>query len=280
MYTFDTPSPIQLTVSNHAGRVSVEAADVTESTVQLTAIDADAEQAIAEAVVEHRHEHLVVHLPRGRSGLFRNRAPKVAVDVRVPTDSTVRAKLHSASLSTTGAFSDLNVELGSGNAVVDTVTGSARINSGSGDLQLRQCDGDLTATLGSGDIHVDTVLGRVQTRSGSGDVTIGHAGGAVTAGSGSGDIMVGTSESGIAAKTGSGDVRVTDAQSGEVKASTASGDVAVGIAQGTAVWLDLNTISGSVRNDLDAIAQPEETERKLTLRVKTASGDISVARAS
>ena len=280
MYTFDTPSPVQLVISNHAGRASVEAADITESRVELTALDSDAEQAIAEAVVEQRHNHLVVHLPRGRSGLFRNRAPKVAVDVLVPSGSSLRAKLHSADLTTTGSLDDVHLELGSGDAVVDTVTGSVRVDSGSGDLQLQRCDGDLTATLGSGDIHVDTVHGRVQTRAGSGDVTIRHAGGVVTAGSGSGDIVVRTSEAGIAAKTGSGDVRVTEAQSGEVKATTASGDVDVAIAKGTAVWLDLGTISGDVHNELDAIDQPDETDRKLELRVKTASGDISVARVS
>ena len=280
MYRFDTPSPLQLVVSNHAGRVSVEAADVAESTVELTPLDADAEQAIAEAVVEHRHDHLVVHLPRGRSGLFRNRAAKVAVDIRVPTGSSMRAKLHSADVTTRGALDDVHIELGSGDAVIDTVTGSARVESGSGDFQLQRCDGDLNATLGSGDVNVETVRGRVQTRAGSGDVTIGNACGVVTAGSGSGDIVVRTSEAGVSARTGSGDVRIGEAQAGEVRAGTASGDVDVAVASGTAVWLDLNTISGDVRNALDAIAGPEDSDRQLKLQVKTASGDISVARAS
>ena len=88
-----------------------------------------------------------------------------------------------------------------------------------------------------------------------------------------------TGTTGVSAKTGSGDVRVGQAWSGEVRATTASGDVDVSVARGTAVWLDLNTISGDVRNDLDAIAGPDETDATLELRAKTASGDITVTRA-
>lgn len=280
MHRFETPKPVQLRVSNRAGRVSIEAADVTVSTVELTALHPEAEEAIAEAVVEQRGSHLVVELPRGRSGLFRNRNAKVAIDIVVPAGSDLHATMQSSDLHTNGALADVHVKLGSGDTVLDTVSGSARVESGSGDLQLGHCEGDLIATLGSGDVSVDLIRGRVQTRSGSGNVTVRHAGGMVTAGSGSGDIVVRTSEAGLSAKTGSGDVRVTDAQAGEVRATTASGDVDVTIAHGTAVWLDLNTLSGSVRNELDAVTGPDESDRKLQLRVKTASGDISVARAS
>lgn len=280
MYTFNTPTPVQLKVSNGAGRVSVDAADISESTVELTALNPEGEQSIAEAVVEHRGGHLVVELPRGRSGLFRNRGPKVAIDIRVPTGSDLRATVQSSGLHTSGALKDAHVELGSGDAVIDTVRGSVRVRSGSGDLQLEHCDHDLVATMGSGDIRVGTVRGKTQTGSGSGDVTINHAGGVVSAGSGSGDIVVNETDSGVSAKTGSGDVQVHRARSGDVRATTASGDVDVSVAQGTAVWLDLISISGDVRNELDAIAGPDETDQKLKLRVKTASGDISVARVS
>ncbi|UYM07091.1 DUF4097 family beta strand repeat-containing protein [Solicola gregarius] len=278
MHTFDTPSPVQLRVSNRAGRVSIEAADVTESTVELTALSPEADEAIAEAIVEQRGSHIVVDLPRGRPGLFRSRSPKVAIDITVPTGSNLRASLQSSDLRTTGALNDAHVEVGSGDIVMDTTTGSARLQNGSGDVQIEQCHGDIVVTLGSGDVRVGTVRGKAQTRSGSGDVTIEHAKGVVTAASGSGDIAVSSSDSGLTAKTGSGDVRVHRARSGEVRVTTASGDVDVSVDHGTAVWLDLNTLSGAVRNELDAIDGPDETEQQLKLRVKTASGDISVAR--
>jgi len=280
MFTFDTTSPVQLRVTNHAGRVSIEAADVTQSTVTLTAMHPEAEQSIAEAVVEQRGHHLVVELPRGRAGLFRNRSAKVAVDIVIPTGSDLHAKLQSSDLRASGTLAEVRIETGSGDAVLDVVTGSCRFESGSGDLHIERCDEDLVAALGSGDVTADVVRGHVQARSGSGDVTIGHAGGPVTAGAGSGDVLIRTSEAGLTAKTGSGDVRIAQARAGEVHATTASGDIDVAIATGTAAWLDLNTISGDVRNELDAVAGPDETDRTLELRAKTASGDIRVARAS
>ncbi|UPK74785.1 DUF4097 domain-containing protein [Nocardioidaceae bacterium SCSIO 66511] len=278
MQTFKTDGPVRLRVENRAGRVTIDAADVTESTVELTALSPEAEQAIAEAVVEQRGDNLVVLLPRGRSGLFRGRGAKVAVDIRVPTGSTLSASLQSSDLRTTGSLGDAKVELGSGDVVVDTIMGSARFASGSGDVQVERCDGSLVTTMGSGNVTVGTVQGKAQARTGSGDVTIWHALGAVMVGSGSGDVSVGESVSGVTAKTGSGDVRVQQARSGEVRATTASGDVDVAVTAGTAVWLDLNTISGDVRNELDTIAGPDDTDNQLELRVKTASGDISVAR--
>ncbi|MDN5856001.1 MAG: hypothetical protein L0K86_24805, partial [Actinomycetia bacterium] len=134
MFTFDTPSPVQLRVSNRAGRVSIEARDVTESTVQLTALHPDAEEAIAEAVVDQRGRHLIVELPRGRPGLFRNRNAKVVIDIVIPTGSDLHASLQSSDLRTHGELKDVHVQLGSGDATLDAVSGSARVESGSGDL--------------------------------------------------------------------------------------------------------------------------------------------------
>ncbi|MGH3357579.1 MAG: DUF4097 family beta strand repeat-containing protein [Nocardioidaceae bacterium] len=278
MHTFETPSPVRLAITNGAGRVTVEAADTTESTVELTALHPDAEDAIAQAIVEQRGDDIVVRLPRERSGLFRSRQASVAIDVRVPSGSTLKTDLGSSDLRTVGALHDLTAKLGSGDAAIDVVTGSARAETGSGDVLLDRCDGSLHAASGSGDIAVGTVGGRTTTRCGSGNVTIQHAVGEVSSGSGSGDIVVRTSETGLKAKTGSGSVLVSDARSGRIDATTASGDVQVAVADGTAVWLDLNTISGDVRSDLDSIDSPGETERTLELRVKTASGDIAVGR--
>jgi hypothetical protein len=61
---------------------------------------------------------------------------------------------------------------------------------------------------------------------------------------------------------------------------TASGDVSVGVAQGTSVWLDVNTTSGRARNGLDMAANPPaDGQAQLTLAIRTASGDIDIRRA-
>lgn len=278
MDTFDTPRPVQLVVVNGAGMLTVDAVDTTETTVSLTPQDSQAEKLIGEAVVVQRGDAVVVRLPRGRGGPFRGAHAKVAIDVRVPTGSSLKTELDSSDLRTSGALDTLSAKLGSGDATVDTVTGDARIDTGSGDVRIERCDGSLKWASGSGDLTAGEVGARATTRCGSGDVAIERAGGSVSSGSGSGDITIGSSDGDVVAKSGSGDVQVGHAHTGEIGVTTASGDVEVSVVDGTAVWLDLNTHSGEVRSNLQAIEYPEDSERQLRLRVKTASGDISVAR--
>ena len=60
---------------------------------------------------------------------------------------------------------------------------------------------------------------------------------------------------------------------------TARGRVDIGVAEGVAAWLDLETSFGNVQNCLDAAAQPEAGEDTVEVRARTAFGDITVRRA-
>ena len=145
-------------------------------------------------------------------------------------------------------------------------------------------------TTGSGEVQVDDVTGSAKLKSGSGTVTAGtdrqgrhdhhrlgrrqrrpSAGQSAQVSVGSGDIKhrptspatpwprpaPATSRStGSAArcvtKSGSGDLVVRRATSGSVKANGASGSITIGVAQGTAAWLDVSTLTGRVIQELDA----------------------------
>ena len=61
-------------------------------------------------------------------------------------------------------------------------------------------------------------------------------------------------------------------------AHTALGKVDVGIRQGVAAWLDLNTTFGKVHNDLDATGRPEEGEASADVHARSSFGDITVHR--
>jgi DUF4097 and DUF4098 domain-containing protein YvlB len=87
----------------------------------------------------------------------------------------------------------------------------------------------------------------------------------------------------LRATTASGDIEVGMVRRGQTDLRTASGDVEVGVAAGTGVWLDVNTSSGKTRNDLTM--NPEtatdvagRAAATLELRVRTASGDITIRR--
>jgi hypothetical protein len=53
----------------------------------------------------------------------------------------------------------------------------------------------------------------------------------------------------------------------------------VGIADNLPAWVDLSSASGDIRIGLESTNQPEPGEPYITLRARTASGDIAIYRA-
>ena len=107
---------------------------------------------------------------------------------------------------------------------------------------------------------------------------IGHAGASTTTKTGSGDVAISALDGQLDVKSGSGDTRVDVARHGSIRVRTASGDVAVGVAAGTAAWLDLSSISGHIDQQLAARNAPDEHQPRLAITVTTVSGDIAIRR--
>ena len=82
----------------------------------------------------------------------------------------------------------------------------------------------------------------------------------------------------LQANSGSGDISVS-ATSGPVDLRSASGSLTIGIADNLPAWLDLNSVSGDIRIGLESTVQPEPGEPYITVRARTASGDIAIYRA-
>ena len=82
----------------------------------------------------------------------------------------------------------------------------------------------------------------------------------------------------VGAKTANGDVRVGEVARGAVVAQTAFGKVEIGVLDGVAAWLDLNTKFGRVQNDLGAAEQPAPGEEAVEVRARTSFGDITIHR--
>jgi DUF4097 and DUF4098 domain-containing protein YvlB len=131
----------------------------------------------------------------------------------------------------------------------------------------------LSAHLGSADLRTDGPLATVTTRTGSGDVDIVETTGDLSAESGSGDVRCGRIGGALRTHTASGDISVAEV------IEAASGDISVGVPAGTAVWMDLVSMSGTTRNDLQVTGEPAGGA-SLRLRVQTMSGDIRIHRAA
>jgi hypothetical protein len=264
MYEFDSPSPANVLLRTGAGQVNVIAEERTTATVDVTPLD-DSEasrNAAADTLVEMRGDRLVVEAPDTRGGWLFRRGPRLRVDVRVPLDSRLQARVGSADVRCDGRLADVS------------------LNTGSGDLTLAQTVGELSVNTGSGDVRADHVGGTLRVNSASGDVAVQRVGGDASLHAASGDIVLREAGGTVRVTTASGDVRLGAVLGEAVKANSASGDITVGVPTGTSVWLDLQTMSGDTESDLAMGQQPPEGGAKLSLQIRTMSGDIRVQRVS
>jgi DUF4097 and DUF4098 domain-containing protein YvlB len=259
----------RLRVRNPAGDVRIETADVAETTVELTPLnDSDAtRQAIEKARVEARGDEVTVEL-EGRSwtisiGPWGIGSAKVSVRITCPHGSTLDCDTASADVKVRGTLGETRLRTASGDLSLEEVDGSFGAKSASGDLELERVTGRCEVHTVSGDVEIGTALETVEVNSVSGDVEIRDAGGALTVSS------------------ISGDQNVRAAGPGEIALKAVSGDVEVAIRRGLRIHLDVNSVSGSIRSELEVSDAPVASQGpEAGLRVRTVSGDVRISRAA
>lgn len=266
-HTFQTPEPIELYVELGSGTLNTHTGDTDETRVQVTGPRAE------EFEVDQHGRSISIIAPRQRFGFGNNNH---TVEVSLPTESDLVAKLGSADTVADGSYHTVKLKSGSGSVEIETTTGPTVIESGSGDIRCDRLEADLRVKSGSGDVELGEVLGTAGISTGSGDVALGRAVGKAVLKTGSGDLDVQRMESDLQLNSASGDVVVRHAVRGRLTAKSASGDVAVGIPHGTPVWTDLSTVTGSVGSDLASTGEPAEGQDHVEVRATTVSGDIAL----
>lgn len=249
--TFSTPGPVTLDVQIPAGDVDVETGDTAETTVELEVRGRDGEEAERNTRIELRRRgdgyEVVVDAERASGlGLFRGRSGDYNVRITAPNDATLKAQVASADIRGRGRYAEVNLKAASGDVELEQVTGEASINTASGDIEVE--------SVGSGKMN-----------SASGDIRVDAA-----------------SEGPLSVNTASGDIDLRSVAAGDVKVNSASGDVEVGIAAGSRLWVDAQSLSGDTSSeiDLESGAPIEGDEGPLVeLKARTMSGDITVRRA-
>lgn len=258
IHTFQTPEPLSLRIRNPAGQVLITAEETAETTVEILPRGGSGRDGADGTRVELSGDgrHLDIEAPERRFGS----AGRLAITVRLPVGSRVSARTASADLTCRGPVGDLEVSTASGDVTADRV------------------DGDTNAASASGDISFGTVTGSVECKTASGDVRAHSVGGSCRATSASGDVSVGDCAGEVQVRTASGDVQIRQAERGAVHVTTMSGDVRVGVRRGTLVWLDLSTLSGHTRSDLETQQDaPADDAEVLSISIRTMSGDINLA---
>jgi hypothetical protein len=263
MSEFPTTGPVAAEIRLFDGRLNITAEDRSSATVTVEPMtNSDASRdAASRTTVEMRGNKLIVHTPELSGGWLRWRGAPVSITIHLPTSSSIEAKIASADSTLRGDFGSVGVNVASGDVLVDRTSGDLTVNSASGDLRVERVGGDLKVNSASGDVTAGTVDGSVTVHTASGDVEIGVAGGNVRA------------------NTASGDVKVGQTRRGAVKVNSASGDVSVGVLSGVGVWLDVTSMAGRARSELDTTAAVPNGQADLSLHLRSMSGDIRVSRA-
>ncbi|MDO3704555.1 DUF4097 family beta strand repeat-containing protein [Micromonospora sp. C28SCA-DRY-2] len=278
MPNFETPEPISVTLELGVADVRIAASDRTDTVVEVRPSDETDEsdvKAAQQVRVDYTNGVLRVTGPR-RVFDFTKKTRAVDVTVELPSGSQLSAhllmgdircagRLGECRLKTTGNLwlertGPLRLHTGFGHVNVDGIAGNAEISTGSGKIQVGEIEGTAEVKNSNGDTTIDAVTGDVRVRNANGAIDIERAG------------------AGVDVKTSNGGIRLGEVVRGSVVLATAAGDLDVGIAEGTAAWLDVDTGFGRVHNRLANTSGPDQADQTVEVRGRTSYGDITIHR--
>jgi Putative adhesin len=283
MPTFDTPEPISVTVEFGVGDLRIVASDRTDTMVEVRPSD-PAKKADVTAAEQTRVEYtggrlLIKALKNWRQYTPRGGGESIDVQIELPAGSHLRGDTGVAALRCRGRLDECRYKTGIGDIQLDQA-GAVQLRTGIGDITVERADGDAEVRTGSGSVRIDRIDGTAVVKNSNGDTWIGRVTGDLRVNAANGRILVDQASATVAAKSANGDIRLGEVAHGTVVAQTGLGKVEIGIRDGAAAWLDLNTRYGTVRNDLDAAEHPGPGEDAVEVRARTAFGDITIHRSS
>jgi len=281
---FNTPSPIAVALDLYVADVRFAVSDRTEvrpSDPNKAADIKAAENTRVEYDDATRTLSIVSRKPRNRFVNFSSKRPEsIDVVIQLPTDSDVRGEadlgdfqadgmlgtvalktdLGAVRLAETGP---LNVRNGVGAITVEGVSGPAEVHTGSSDIRIGAVDGTADVSTGNGKVRVALVTGPANVKATNGSVAVDRALSDITAANSNGEVWIG------------------EVVRGKVSATSKNGSVEVGVREGSAAWLELNTDVGRVYNELASSDAPEagDPADKVEVRASTKLGDVTIRRA-
>jgi hypothetical protein len=270
--TYETPGELVLRLAIPAGEIEIETAPGDTTRVELEALTDSARELLQHTRLELRdraggHE-VIVEVPSSRSSFFISfgRGPDFRLRIGCPPGAELDVQTKSADVRARGTFGD------------------ALVRTASGDVSVGDVHGDLRVKTASGDVSLDEVHGTTSVQTASGDLAVQRARGDVTGQLVSGDVWIRDAFKSVSLNTVSGDVRLDAVVDGAVDVNAISGDILIGVRRGSSVYVDCNSISGSMSSELELSDAPsggaEPTGTRVDIRGKTVSGDVALVRAS
>jgi DUF4097 and DUF4098 domain-containing protein YvlB len=285
---FNTPSPIAVALDLYVADVRFAVSDRTDTSVEVRPSDPNkaadikaAENTRVEYDDATRTLSIVSRKPRNRFVNFSSKRPEsIDVVIQLPTDSDVRGEAGLGDFQSDGALGTvvLKTDLG---AVRLAETGPLNLRSGLGEITVEGVSGSAEVHGGSSDIRIGAVDGTADVSTGNGKVRVGVVAGPANIKTSNGSVSVDRALSDITAASSNGEVRIGEVVRGKVSATSKNGGVEVGVREGSAAWLELNTGVGRVNSELASSDAPEAGEPvdKVEVHASTKLGDVTIRRA-
>lgn len=280
MPTFETPGPISVTLDVSVGDLRIAASDRTDTVVEVRPSDETDESDVGAAQqvrIDYTNGVLRVTGPKAPVFDFSRKTRSVDVSIELPSGSQVSAELLMGDILCAGRLGECRFKTGAGNARLEQ-TGALRLDSGAGHLTVDGVAGNAEISTGTGKVQIGEVEGTAVVKSANGDILIDAVTGDARVRTANGAISIERAGAGVDAKTANGGIRLGEVVRGSVALDTAAGDLEIGIAAGTAAWLEVNTGFGRVRNLLESATRPAEADETVEVRGRTSYGDITIRR--
>jgi putative adhesin len=283
MPTFDTPGPISVSLEIGVGDIRIVASDRGDTVVEVRPSDSAKKGDVTAAEqtrVEFAGGRLLIKAPKTwRRYTPRGGSESIDIEIALPAGSNLRGESGLAALQCSGRLGECRYHTGLGDIQIDEA-GPVVLKSGAGEITVQHVAGDAEVSTGTGVVRMGRIDGAAVIKNSSGDTALGEVSGDLRVSAASGRISVDSALATVAVKTAYGDINIGEVAHGAIVAQTAYGKVGVGIREGVAAWLDLNTGFGNVINRLDAAGAPEPGQDTVEVRARSSFGDITIRRAA
>jgi Putative adhesin len=276
MPTFDTPGPIAATVEVAGAQVQVTVSERTDTMVLVEPINtaSRSDGAVTEKTkVDFAEGRLSVKTtkPGDKRG-------SVAITIELPAGSSLAAYLAHSSVQVDGPVGRCELHLASGQVRLDRVD-ALKANIASGEIAVGHIAGRADIEGGAFILRIGEVGDAVALSNIGGQVWIGHARADLDLGSASCEFDIDRADGSITANTASGAIRVGRMTHGRAKLISGSGNIEVGIGEGAAASLDVNSERGAVHSYVSSPGEPGASDPKVSVFARTRHGDIIIQRA-
>jgi DUF4097 and DUF4098 domain-containing protein YvlB len=280
MPTFDTPGPItaRLQFGMVIANVRVSAEPRADTEIEVTPVDPGrkADVRVAEQTrIEFADGVLTARAPKLGSLLTRTGA--VDVRLRLPDGSGLEGEIAMGEVVSKGALGEVRIKSSYGDVHIEKAE-TVQLRSSSGDVTVGEA-GSAEVVASNGGVNIGRVDGPVKVNNSNGGSRIGEAAGEIRVDGANGVVTIDRALGDVVARNANGRIEIGEVVRGTVTLTTAAGSLEVGVREGSAAWLDLNTTAGKVRNELMEGGAPGDGENSVAIKARTHVGNIVVRRA-